>query len=259
MNKKITVSIVVVGIILVSIGVSAFVKNNLQTGDITNPEVVSSEEIANGTTTPTESGTNSRTEKTEIRIGKLAPSGPSITLWGTHTLTEGDKTYSVRAGTKLVETLIKKYENSFVKITGVVKYEDLEGGFWSIDAKMIEPHGGIEITSPGQGSEWEIGKTYTIKWQVKKEGEYGKTPIRILLHPEYPPCIDEKPACKVTINAPYVIALHIPLSAGSYTWKVSDDLKSDFQGDQFVSIYANDYDLYGHSGPVFIVKVIGGL
>jgi len=73
--------------------------------------------------------------------GFLKKQGSSIYMWGSYVLTTKDgKTYLVKADNLKVENLLSDLadKNVLVRIYGDIKYQDLEGGFWSIIAKRVE-------------------------------------------------------------------------------------------------------------------------
>lgn len=89
--------------------------------------------------------------------GYLSPQGPTITMWGTHTLTTsvGEsncvgviststqsscmRVYPVQAKTDSVLADLKKYENKKVTIFGKLVLVELEGGFNGIIASKVTP------------------------------------------------------------------------------------------------------------------------
>ncbi len=114
--------------------------------------------------------------------GYLTEQGPSVTMWGTHSITNdgfavcimapcpsAESSYLVSAGgSSSVLSDLRRYENSKVKITGRLQWYDLEGGFWGFVATDVTPintgEETIKVISPNGGETIRIGEKYNIIW-----------------------------------------------------------------------------------------------
>ncbi len=77
-------------------------------------------------------------EATQRISGLLELQGPSIYMWGSHTLKMADgKSYLVKAANDEVLSLLKKYEGLSPILVGKLEYQNLEGGFWGFIAKKV--------------------------------------------------------------------------------------------------------------------------
>ena len=179
--------------------------------------------------------------------GYLSPLGPTIQMWGTHTLSFEEniqcimapcnpikKSYPVQGKDSKVSADLKLYENNRVTILGKLVWNNFEGGFYGIVASKVEgststpiPIPMIKVLSPNGGETWAKDTKQTIKWQDNTsiptcpEGAYCAPPAPkyydINLMPYYPPCISNVCPAYPYIS-PYTIAKSV--YGSSYSWSV---------------------------------------
>lgn len=121
--------------------------------------------------------------------GYLEDAGPSVTMWGTHTLrvthvakiqpavatslSMYNRVVRVQAANNTVLNELNAYENSYVRISGTAKYYDIEGGFWGI---LVQDISQIQ-TNPADGDIFPIinGLTGPAKLKINETGTWKIT------------------------------------------------------------------------------------
>lgn len=167
-------------------------------------------------------------------IGYLSEQGPSITMWGTHIITNdgfavcvtapcpsAESSYLVSAGgSSSVLSDLQRYENSKVKIIGRLQWYDLEGGFWGFVARDVIPINTvketIKVISPNGGETIRIGQKYNIKWESYN---LSGPKVNVFLEDDSINC----PSGIVGCWSSYAIAGLIQ-NDGSYLWDTSLNL-----------------------------------
>ncbi len=187
------------------------------------------------------------TEGKETRVfssaGYLTALGPNTRMWGTHNLAidtgircvqapcpSSSISYPVKADNDRILEALRKYTNSNVTITGILAWNNLEGGFYGIKASNVTPVGvvipSLKVLYPNGGETWAKGTSQTIKWQdditsTCPEGAYciqgfPSKNYDLKLFSYHTPCTGI--ICPAYVSSSYTIAKNIP--GLSHTWSV---------------------------------------
>ncbi len=181
--------------------------------------------------------------------GYLTEQGPSIYMWGTHSITNdgfavcanepcpsASPSYLVSAGgSSSVLSDLQRYENNRVKITGRLQWYDLEGGFWGFVATDVTPintgEETIKVISPNGGETIIIGQDYNIRWDSSHISNNSDINISLKYYD-----ITCGPAPMVGCQIQFYI--DTVKNTGSYLWDTSKKMSGASTGPNSVSVVA---------------------
>lgn len=184
----------------------------------------------------------------EVMYGTLRATGPTISMWGSHTFQTEQMSYQVKAENDIVAAKLKSASNKYVKLTGRKVWNDFEGGFTGIVAIDVDDTGietaKMKISAPTSKDAWMLGEVRAIKWETS-ESLKDKT-VTIALGFRTPACVYSNPPCLIALVAPYTIAKQVA-NTGQYSWVVPTNLPSMYRGKQVIMITVDNTETRGES------------